>query len=137
MLISDQPLPLPTFENINVMAMSKTSFVDLASKRLGFDVTINDPYKVCDFKPLIGKIFQDQLLTYKYWGYCDLDIVFGNISKHIQPLLVENPDVISFYRGFLSGPFCLYRNNNAVNNLFNQSSGYKIILQDWTLFSTI
>jgi len=130
MLISDQPIPSPTFENIRVMVMSKTSFVDLASKQLGFDVTIENPYKVCDFKPLFGKIFEDQLNNYNYWGYCDLDIVFGDISKQILPLLVENPDIISFYMNFLSGPFCLYRNTETVLNLFSQCSEYKSILQD-------
>ncbi len=130
LLISDQQLPSSSSENIRVMAMSKTSFANLASKQLEFDVTIDDPYKVCDFKPLFGKIFRDQLLTYKYWGYCDLDIVFGDIHKHIQPLLPEKPDVISFYRGFLSGPFCLYRNTSTVINLFSQCPGYESILQD-------
>jgi len=130
MLITDQPLPFPSSENIRIMAMSKISLADLASKQLGFDVTIDDPYKVCDFKPLFGKIFKNQLNTYKYWGYCDLDIVFGDFSKQIQPVLVENPDIISFYKNFLSGPFCLYRNTSTVINLFSQCPDYKSVFQD-------
>jgi hypothetical protein len=130
MLISDQQLPSPLSENIIVMSLSKTSFADLASERLGFDVTLDDPYKICDFKPLFGKIFKTQLNRYKYWGYCDLDIVFGDISKQIHPVLVENPDIISFYMNFLSGPFCLYRNTENVINLFSQCPEYKSILQD-------
>jgi len=130
LLISDQPIPSPSSENIRVMGMSKISFTGLASKRFGFDVTIEDPYKVCDFKPLFGKIFEDQLKPYKYWGYCDLDIVFGDISKHIQPLLVKNPDVVSFYPNFLSGPFCLYKNTQTVNKLFMDCPTHQSILQD-------
>jgi hypothetical protein len=129
-LVSDQQLSSMPPENIRVMAMSKTSFTELASKQLGFNININDPYKLCDFKPLFGKIFQDQLESYNYWGYCDLDIIFGTLSKQIQPLLIESPDIISFYQGFLSGPFCLFRNTSIVVNLFSQIPDYKSILQD-------
>lgn len=128
-LVTDQQLSAMPADNIKVMAMSKTSFTDLASEQLGFNIYIDDPYKLCDFKPLFGKIFQDHLQSYYYWGYCDLDIIFGTISKQIQPLLVESPDIISFYQGFLSGPLCLFRNTSTVVNLFSQIPDYKTILQ--------
>ncbi len=74
MFVSDKQLPTVSSENIMVMAMSQTAFTTLASRQLGFEVKIDDPYKVCDFKPLFGKIFEDQLNPYQYWGYCDQDI---------------------------------------------------------------
>lgn len=130
LFISDQKLPTVSSENIMVMELTQISFTDLASRQLGFKVTIKDPYKVCDFKPLFGKIFEDHLNPYQYWGYCDQDIVFGDIHKHIQPLILEKPDVISFYRNFLSGPFCLFRNTSPIVNLFSHVPGHKSILQD-------
>jgi hypothetical protein len=104
--------------------------VNHVSKQLGFDVTIDDPYKVCDFKPLFGKIFEDQLKPYQYWGYCDIDLILGDLRKHLDPLLNYEPDIISFYPNFLSGPFCLYRNTPTVINLFSYCPVYKSILQD-------
>jgi len=31
----------------------------MASRKLGFKVTINNPYKLCDFKPAYGLFFEE------------------------------------------------------------------------------
>jgi len=110
--------------------MTKQSFVETASKKLGFDINLNSPYKLCDFKPTYGIIFEDMLSAYQYWGYGDMDIVFGDIRKHIPLLQDEEPDIISGYHNFLAGPFSLYRNTPAINNLFRDCPDHQQILQD-------
>ena len=129
-LISDQDKPITSSGNILFRHMSAQEFVDTASEKLGFEISIKDPYKLCDFKPALGYIFEDLLTTYHYWGYSDMDLVFGEIGEHIRTLIEGRPDIVSGYPGFLSGPFCLYRNSTDINALFRDCPDYRSILQD-------
>jgi len=97
---------------------------------LGFPVHFTNPYKVCDFKPIYGFLFGDYLKDYDYWGYCDTDIIFGDLQSFIHKHLSSKVDVLSSYSEFISGPFTLYRNENRINELFRLSPGYRKILQD-------
>lgn len=129
-LVTDQEIQDKPSENIAFKTMSKQAFVKTASKKLGFDISLNDAYKLCDLKPTFGIVFEDLLSTYQYWGYCDMDLVFGDLRNHILPLLDEGPDIVSGYPNFLSGPLCLYRNTHAINNLFRECPDHQQVLQD-------
>ena len=109
------------YPNISFYKIDKTKFNRLASEKTGLKIEIEEPYKLCDFKPLYGKIFEDYLSNYKFWGYSDIDVIYGQINNFIQDETLQNYDIISTYQGFLSGPFCLFRNNDQVNNIHKQS----------------
>lgn len=59
----------------------------LVKNKLGIDVPFTTEwyYKLCDYKPTLGYLFEDLIdppsKKYKYWGYCDMDIIWGNITK--------------------------------------------------------
>jgi hypothetical protein len=116
-----------TSENIKCIYFTLKDFNILATKKLELPIQIEKPYKVCDFKPAFGKIFEDYLKHYEFWGYCDNDLIFGNIQKFITQKILINNDIISTYKGFLSGPFCLFRNHSRINNLFTKSPCYQKI----------
>jgi hypothetical protein len=96
-------------------------FNRLATEKLNLDVIIRMPYKICDFKPTFGKIFEEYLAGYDFWGYCDADLIFGKIRSFISDRMLEKFDIINTYYGFLSGPFCLYKNIPSVCNLYQNS----------------
>ena len=75
------------------------------------------PYKLCDFKPSYGLIFEDYIKDYDYWAHSDPDLIFGNIYKFIKKPAEEGDDRI-FNRGHLS----FYKNDDKMNHLFMQSS---------------
>ncbi len=127
---SDIPLPCDTPSNIRSVQLTKDNFNSLATKKLGFTTEIKNPYKICDFKPTFGKIFEDYLIGYEFWGYTDIDLIFGRISNFITQKVLEENDIISMYKGFLSGPFCLYRNQAFINNLYKNVKEYRQKLQN-------
>ena len=45
---------------------------------------VNSPYKLCDYKPVYGLIFDEDLQDYDFWGHCDVDLIFGDIRKFIN-----------------------------------------------------
>lgn len=117
-------------ENIKQVEFSLSEFNDLASDKLDISVGLKNPYKVCDFKPAFGKIFEEYINGYEFWCYFDVDLLFGNISHFINNKTLDNFDLISTYLHFLSGPFCLFRNEKYINQLYSRVSEYDEILQD-------
>ena len=116
-------------DNVEFRHCTKAEFASLVTQKMGFEVNFENPMKICDFKPVFGYIFEEDLKDYQYWGYSDIDIVFGNMDQWLRPMMGRY-DVISGYRGFLSGPFCLFRNNDDMINMFKLQPDYRSILQD-------
>ncbi len=117
-------------KNLQIEKKSLMDFNKLASQKLNIKASISDPYKICDFKPAFGLIFSDYIQNYKYWGYCDIDIIFGNISNFL-PLSTEY-DIITSGKEFLSGHFTLYKNNTTLSNLFHKIWRINARLSDHT-----
>lgn len=117
-------------ENVDFIHYTQSRFDETASEQLGFNIITTNPYKLCDFKPAYGIIFREFLEHASFWGYCDLDMIFGRLNHFIQVENFNNFDILSFYRGFLSGPFSLFRNSDKVNSLFKSCKAYKKIFRD-------
>ena len=93
LVFSDYDLPEQS-GNIKFHPFFKEQFNRLATKKLGFDINIQDPYKLCDFKPAFGKIFEDYLKEYDFWGYSDIDLIYGNIPGFITSNILKQYDFL-------------------------------------------
>lgn len=114
LLYTDQQLEtLP--ENIIVHVATLSELQKKFSKVLGFECSLEAPYKLCDYKAIYGEAFQDDLREYAFWGHCDVDMVFGDLRKFITEDILN-----SFDRIFEVGHLCLYRNCTEVNQLFRR-----------------
>ena len=49
----------------------------------------SDPYKLCDLKPAYGHIHERDIAGYRFFGYGDIDIVYGQISDFYTGKLVS------------------------------------------------
>ncbi|HEC43782.1 MAG TPA: hypothetical protein ENI20_13245 [Bacteroides sp.] len=117
-------------DNMLFKSITSEDLSKLITEKLGFTVNISNPLKLCDLKPAFGHIFSDHLENYDYWGYCDLDLVTGNLKKYVHPLYEAGVDVISFYKSFLSGPLCLFKKSTHTLELYKKVQGYRAILMD-------
>jgi len=95
-IITDNTEDIPNKPN-NVKVVHRTieNIKTSLYKQLNFEVVITNPFKLCDFKPTYGLIFQDLIQDYDFWGHIDLDIVFGDIRGFMTEELLNNHDVIS------------------------------------------
>lgn len=92
----------------------KTSFSDYcnrASKTLGIDFHPKRAYKLCDLKPFYGYIHQQELKGYDFWGFGDIDLVWGNIRGFYSDEILSKYDVLSTHADRLSGHLAVIRNN--------------------------
>jgi hypothetical protein len=93
-----------TFEDIQV----------LIKRNYEFDVKIESPYKLCDYKIAYGEIFKEYLVNYDFWGYCDVDLIWGDIRKFYTNELLDEYDKIGN-----QGHATIYRNDIEVNARYN------------------
>ncbi|MDT2757485.1 hypothetical protein P7G51_08860 [Enterococcus asini] len=83
--------------NIKVVNISFSEVSSLISKKIKMDISIENPYKMCDFRPFYGVIFDEYLYRYSHWGYFDFDLYFGQLNKFITSDLLNEYDKIGIY----------------------------------------
>lgn len=103
-------------DNVKVHYTNFSEIQKLFNSHFNFVIRLDQPYKLCDFRPTYGLVFQEFLENYEFWGHCDIDVVFGNISKFVTDDILNQYEKIYF-----KGHFSLYRNNEKMNNLFKTS----------------
>lgn len=99
-------------KNVILNIMSFEDFKTKIQQKFEFKICLNQPYKLCDYKPTYGYVFYDEIKNYKYWGYCDCDLLFGDF-KIIDKLLDDNYDKL-----FALGHLTIYKNTIENNSIF-------------------
>lgn len=115
--------------NVKLVYKTLKEIKTTASQKLGIRASIDYPYKLCDFKPAYGFISPELIGGYDFWGHGDLDVVYGDIRNFMTPEILENYDIISSRHDYITGTFCLFRNNKTCNTLFMQSRDYKKVFR--------
>ena len=117
---TDQDLDIKQ-DNFFYHKIDKEYVTDYLSEIFNYDIKFTFDYKYSDIKSALTDIFYIYIKDYDYVGYCDLDLLFGDVNKFLRPLL-GHYDFISigektFYNR-LSGPFTIYRNTDEFRTLY-------------------
>lgn len=120
LLITDDTTEFNYPKNVQVCYMSFEKLKKLINFKLNVkldlkvETKLDDPYKLCDYRPLFGVIFENYISDFDFWGYSDLtDVLYGDIRKFIPNELLDKNDKINYL-----GHFTLFRNNPEVNTRF-------------------
>jgi hypothetical protein len=133
---TDCESPVIKDNNLFFFNMSLKDFNQTASSKLGISINVKYPYKLCDLKPAYGEIFSEYISNYDYWGYGDLDLVYGNIRQFLTEEILASYDIISNHHDFVTGHFCILKNTQEINQLFKKGGFFKKAFQqpDYTGF---
>lgn len=115
LIISDDNSKYHYPNNVHLINVTWDSIKMKIQSCFDFKISLSRPQKLCDFKCAYGYIFQNYLREYDWWGHCDLDQIFGNLSKFITDDMLNKYDKI----GSL-GHFTLYRNDADNNQVFKR-----------------
>ncbi len=99
--------------NVHVAYTTLNKIKQRAEKALSCQVCLEKPYKLCDFKPFYGVMFAEELQGYDFWGYCDVDLVWGDIRHFVTEDLLTNN-----YKLFSHGHCTILRNMEVVNRFY-------------------
>jgi len=115
--------------NLIVRKMDLPALKNLITSKTGIRTNFSGTRKLCDFKPTYGHVFEDYLAGYDFWGYGDIDVIYGNLSKFITDEILKLYDIITFREDWISGAFTLVRNNQTGKLLYRKSADYLPILE--------
>lgn len=101
--------------NIKVVKVSFDELKAYIQSKFDFKIELPSPYKFCDYKTAYGDIFKDYLKGYDFWGFGDVDLVYGNIRHFFTEDVLNNYDIISGW-----GHLTLYRNNDSCNLFYKE-----------------
>lgn len=113
LIFSDDKTKFVLPPNVKIVNISFSELKVLFQGKFDFEISLNTPYKLCDYKPAYGYIFEEYLKDYKFWGHCDLDIIVGNLDRFISNDMLNDFDKI-----FALGHMILYKNNYENNRVF-------------------
>lgn len=111
-------------KNVHRFIMQFVECRELVQSKFQFDIILQNPQKLCDYKCAYGLIFSDYLQNFDWWGHCDLDQIFGCLHNFITEDMLNSYDKL-----FSLGHLTLYRNTPENNVVFkgklNGRSRYK------------
>lgn len=109
-------------KNVKIVKTTFDGIKKQIQKKFDFKISLERPYKFCDFRPAYGYIFEEYLKEYDYWGYCDIDVIFGDLSKFITEDILNKYEKI-----FTLGHMTLYKNTYKNNKRFMEKYNGKVL----------
>jgi len=77
LLVTDDKTPRNYPKNLIV---EYSTFEEIRTKMqelFDFEIALNSSYKLCDFRPVFGRLFYDRVKNYDFWGYADIDVILS------------------------------------------------------------
>lgn len=113
-----EPDNLPA--NVVIEPMSFAQYCQLVSERLGIAFQPQSAYKLCDIKPALGLIHADRLEGIDFWGFSDIDLIYGDLRGYFTAERLTHFDLLSTHERRISGHLCLLRNTTRMREAFTQ-----------------
>lgn len=107
-------------KNIIVHKIAFDDFRQMVQNKFDFPIVLDRPYKICDYRPAFAYILSNYIQGYDFWGWGDLDVVYGDIRHFVTDDILSRYKMISGY-----GHFTLYSNDEYTNTFFmKEVDGY-------------
>ncbi len=99
--------------NVHVHYISFGDLREMIQKKLNCPLYLEKAYKLCDYRIAYGDIFSEYLKDYDFWGFCDIDLIWGNIRHFLTDEILNRYNKIGF-----QGHSTLIRNTEYYNKLY-------------------
>lgn len=113
--------------------MTREDYIKHVSKCLRINFAPADNYKLCDLRPMCGALFESEIRGYDFFGYGDIDVIYGDIRKFYTDEVLKN-NVISTAPKFITGHLALIRNVRWLRNAFRRVRGWSGFLEDDVIY---
>lgn len=125
LFFTDCGVPDDAPENVHFRTISFTAYCQHVSSRLGIPFAPKSPYKLCDLKPALGLVHEDELAGYEFWGFSDIDLIYGKLRHYFSAERLARFDLLSTHERRISGHLCLMRNTPGALALFKDVPGWQ------------
>ena len=117
-------------KNVSFEITTFEEYVNRYKMLLGDDIQIPNAYKICDLRPFFGLVHQEKIHSYDFFGWTDVDILFGDIRSFYTDEILSKFEVLSTHKTRLSGHLALLRNNEKHRTIGQKIYNWKRALQN-------
>lgn len=100
-------------DNVMIHYITFDEIKDMIQKKFDFEINLYHPYKLCDFRTAYGYIFESYIRQYPFWGYCDTDLIWGQLKNFIK-----QEDYLEYDKIGIFGHGTLIRNKEEICRAF-------------------
>ncbi|MBU1052258.1 MAG: hypothetical protein KKC46_00325 [Proteobacteria bacterium] len=115
--------------NVRFERISFNDYCRRASICLKINFSPRSPYKLCDIKPAYGFIHEKDIKDYDYFGYGDIDVIYGNIRNFINDDVLSH-NMISTHYNRVSGHFALLKNTDDMRYAFGRIKNWQALFEN-------
>ncbi|HQF56060.1 MAG TPA: hypothetical protein PK208_13170 [Fibrobacteria bacterium] len=83
---------LVQYKNVKIVKMTFREMQVRAQSCFDFPINLERPYKLCDYRAFYDRIWREFVEGYDFWGYCDCDMIFGDIRKFARESILTRVD---------------------------------------------
>lgn len=110
---TDCEIPGTTYDNTFFIPTTYESYCDRISKILRINFHPTSPYKLCDLKPFYGIIHKDVISHYLFWGFGDIDLIYGDLNTIINHNNLSKYDILTTHTNRIAGHFTIMRASSS------------------------
>ena len=125
LVFTDCGLPENCADNVKIIDMSFDDYKKLVKETLKINFNPRDPYKICDIRPAFGVVHYDLIKDYDFFGFGDLDVIYGRIRDFYDNQTLHEFSVLSTHPERVSGHFFLMRNTPHLIRAFERIPSWK------------
>jgi len=126
---TDCPFSEYNIDNVKFKQTTRDAYVNLVNKKLGVKFRMKNAYKLCDLRPMYGVIYEEEIAGFDFYGYGDIDVLYGNIRNFYTDAVLQN-NVVSAHDWIISGHLALFKNVKWMRNAFKRYKGWRAILEN-------
>lgn len=106
-------------ENVKVTYTTFHLLKERIQNLYDFTISLDKPYRICNFRPAFGELYQEELKGYDAWGFCDNDMLYGDLTNSIPKVLPEKYKIGGF------GHLSIVPNTGEIRTIYRYADAYK------------
>lgn len=128
LIISDALPPPDAPNNVTFRTLSFEQYSSIVSDRLDVAFSPSRPYKLCDLKPMYGHVHRADIEHHDFWGFCDMDVVFGQLREFLTEDVLTH-DAIFTHARRVSGHLSLFRTEDKLIDAYQRIANWRKLLE--------
>lgn len=127
---TDCEIPKHPPENTTFIGTSFNNYTALVSERLDISFQPTSAYKLCDLKPAYGFIHSEYIKDFDFWGFGDIDVIYGDIRHFYTDTILTKNNTLSTHWDRVSGHLFLLKNTPLFLEAFKKIPHWQTLLED-------
>lgn len=125
---SDCGTPNTTYKNTVFINIGFVDYCNMVTDKLKVEFHPEKPYKLTDLKPFLGTVHSDIVNKYAFWGFSDIDLLYGDIENMINQKILKKYDFITTHSDRIAGHFTVIRTGSVYSTAWEKIPDWRRML---------